>query len=618
MKYYQSADLKSVRLADPVFAPRIELAAGPMLKAVIEQTVATGRIAAFDLDWTPDKPFKPHIFWDSDVAKVLEGMAYLLALSPDPELENLYDSWVDKVVSAQQSDGYLNTHFTVVEPEKRFAKLHWDHELYCAGHLMEAAVAGFEALGKRKFLDSMCRYADYLDSVFGTESGKRRGWPGHQEIELGLLRLYRVTGNQRYLRLASYFIDDRGTEPNVFLQEGAGEWELFNRQAEMPIREQKEVYGHAVRALYFYAAVADAAIENNDPQLLEVCKKLFDNMANRRSYITGGIGSTDSGEALTADWDLPEATAYSESCAAIAVVFFAIRMLNYTGDVSYAEVLERVLYNNCLSGVSNSGDTFFYANPIAMNNTKNTSPVLNDRQKGLRQPWYDCSCCPTNYIRFLPELGTFIWSHNKDCAVLHIPAACKFETADFGAEVTGNYPADGNITITMTRDSAKTFRIRIPLWAKKFKLSVRGEQVSCTAGYVNLPGPWKSGDTVTLQLEITPRLVFPHVNIADSAGRTAIMRGPVVYAIESCDNPGKVHRCRINSTVKFTESALPESLGSSLPAVSCPAQFRAGCDDDPLYSDEPPVWEDGTLIAIPYYLWQNRGASDMRIFIPFV
>ena len=613
---YKSAQLTNVKVDDIVFASRMKLAMGPMFRAVTKKTEETGRIAAFDLKWKEGEPFKPHVFWDSDVAKVLEGMAYILALAPDPELEKLYDSWVDRVVSAQQPDGYLNTYFTVVEPDKRFTQLNWAHELYCAGHLIEAAVAGFEALGKRKFLDALCHYADYLDSTFGLEKGKRRGWPGHEEIELALIRLYKVTGERRYLRLASYFVEDRGRAPNVFTEEQTA-INLAALQAEVPFREQQDLHGHAVRAVYFCSGAADVACETGDEELLAVCRRMLDNIIDKRSYITGGIGSTPIGEAITADWDLPESTAYAESCAAIGLAFFCSRMVNCTMEVRYAEMMERVLYNNCMSGVGNSGETFFYANPIQMLNEKNFSPMLDSGQKGERQEWYDCSCCPTNYIRFLPRIGTFFWSLDEKSAVLHIPAANRIDTPRFGAVVTGAYPAEGKITVTLTKDSVLDLFIRIPLWAQKYSLKVKGKKCDCQQGYVKLAGPWQEGDKIELDLEIKAHLVFPHGNVASSAGRAAIMRGPLVYALESCDNPQGVHNCRIRADVSFAETALPGELGSLLPAVVCEAEFRNAEAGTPLYSRTAPVWNRGRIFAIPYYLWQNRGASDMRIFIPF-
>ena len=616
MKNFRRADLKSVKVKDPVFASRIDLAVGPMLRSVVEQTEETGRIGAFDLKWKEGDPCKPHVFWDSDVAKVIEGITYILALKPDPELEKLYDNWVERIVNAQQPDGYLNVYFTVVEPEKRFAYLNWAHELYCAGHLIEAAVAGFELLGKRKLFDAMCRYADYIDSVFGLEPGKRRGWPGHQELELALVRLYRASGEKCYLRLASYFVNDRGTAPNCFAEEGCSPIDLVIRQADMPIRDMNEIRGHAVRALYMCSGAADVAAENGDEELFGVCEKLFDNIAQKRSYITGGVGSTPVGEAVTADFDLPESSAYAESCAALALAFFSSRMLNYSGEAKYAEMLERVLYNNCLSGVGNSGDTFFYANPLQMLNTKNSASVFDHNQKPIRQKWFYCSCCPTNYIRFLPTLGTYLWSLGEDTAVLHIPAASEISTPEFGAVVSGNYPAEGKIVVTLTRDSKFTLRLRIPLWARNFTLKVRGEKVTCSQGYVDLAGPWKKGDRVELDLEIKPQLVFPRSEVADSAGRAAVMRGPLVYAVEGCDNPEGVHGSRISCDVCFEEVPLPEELCSTLPALRFDAEFRTQEENVSLYSSVRPEWKKGKLFAVPYYLWQNRGAVDMRVFIP--
>ena len=614
----KSAVLTSVKVNDPVFASRVEMAFGPMLEAVVEQTESTGRIGAFDLKWKVGDPCKPHVYWDSDVAKVLEGIAYILALKPDAELDKLYDDWVSRIVSAQQPDGYLNVYFTIVEPEKRFAYLNWAHELYCAGHLIEAAVAGFELLGKRKFLDAMCRYADYIDSVFGLEPGKRRGWPGHQELELALVRLYRATGVERYLRLAQYFINDRGTLPNVFLEEGCPANELAGRQADIPIREMTELRGHAVRALYMCSGAADVAVESGDEELFALCEKIFDHLAEHNTYITGGVGSTPVGEAVTADFDLPEGSAYAESCAAIALAFFALRMLNYSGNVKYAEILERVLYNNCLSGVGNSGKAFFYANPLQMIKDKVDTPCLDPRLNGVRQEWFYCSCCPTNYLRFFPTLGSYLWSTEEKAAVLHIPAASEISLPGFGAVVSGAYPADGKIVVTMSEDSDWNLKIRIPLWAENFSLKVRGEKVECSKGYVHIPGPWKKGDRIELDLEIKAHLVFPRSEVADSAGRAAIMRGPLVYAVESSDNPRGVHGSRIRSDVAFEEISMPQELFSTLPALRFDAEFRTQDEKASLYSAKPPVWEKGKLVAIPYYLWQNRGPVDMRVFIPFV
>ncbi|MBR4075427.1 MAG: glycoside hydrolase family 127 protein, partial [Lentisphaeria bacterium] len=322
MRKFNRPALCDVRPADPVFAKRIATGIARTIPAAMEKTVETGRLDAFRLNWQEGQPNKPHIFWDSDTAKVLEGMAYSLALQPDPELEKTYDEWVDLICSAQQEDGYLNTYYTQFEQDQRWQHLSWAHELYCAGHLMEAAVAGYECLGKRKLLDCLCRYADYIDSVFGLEEGKRRGWPGHEEIELALIRLYRATGNERYLKLSSYFVNDRGTEPNVFeMETGGGNSTAL--QAHLPVREQDTPVGHAVRMVYLLAGMADVADEENDPSLLAACDRLFEALRQKKMYITGGIGSSFSGEKFTIPYDLTNGSLmYAESCAAIGLAQF--------------------------------------------------------------------------------------------------------------------------------------------------------------------------------------------------------------------------------------------------------------------------------------------------------
>ena len=362
-------NLAAIQLHDSVFAPRQKTGHDVTIPSCLKRCRETGRIDAFRLQWKKGDPNPPHVYWDSDVAKVLEGMAEMLMIHPDPAMEKELDELVDLIVSAQRDDGYLNVHFTVVEPEKRWSNLGDWHELYCAGHLIEAAVAHFQATGSRKFLDAMCRYADYIASVFGPAPGQKRGYPGHEEIELALVRLYRTTGETRYLNLAKYFIDERGADPNYFseTEKSIPRDFLSNRQAHKPVREQEQAVGHAVRAVYLYCGMVDVAVETRDCVLLNAAIRLFDNLSRRRMYITGGIGSTSIGEAFTTDFGLPNDTAYAESCAAIGLAMFAKRLLDVTNEGKYADVLERVLYNNALSGISLSGDEFFYVNLLEVN-----------------------------------------------------------------------------------------------------------------------------------------------------------------------------------------------------------------------------------------------------------
>ena len=604
--------LKHIRLNDPVFAPRQETNWKTTIPSCIRRCEETGRLKAFKLQWKEGDPDKPHIYWDSDVAKVLEGMAASLLIHPDPEMEKKLDELVDLVIGAQQPDGYLNTHFTVTDQDKRWTNLHDWHELYCAGHLMEAAVAHYQATGKRKFLDAMCRYTDYIDTLFGREAGKKRGYPGHEEIELALVKLYHASGEKRYLELARYFVEERGSEPNYFVtEEKFPPAELKNRQAHKPVREQTEADGHAVRAVYLFAGLADIAGETSDPALLECAERLFRNIVQRRMYITGGIGSSQFGETFTHDFDLPNALAYAESCAAIGLALFVKRLLDITGKREYADVLERVLYNNGLSGIGLQGDTFFYANPLEMNETFfERGHIYSARQK-----WFDCSCCPTNYSRFLPRLGLFCADAAPDKLRIDIPAAMEISRPEYAVEVSGKYPYDGRIGIKIKKGGEFTLSVRIPSWCRKHEILLNGKSANASAGgYWISKRVWQAGDEVTMILKMVPEVVYADSRVPADIGKAAIQRGPVIYCLESVDNPGiLLHSARIQAHPEFTLKAadgLPEGTDALL--------FRGEAvkpSDGPLYGTNPPAYEAVELCAIPFALWQNRGKSSMQIFL---
>ena len=382
---------KDVNIADAFWAPRLRVNHTATLPAVYEAMQRAGHIGAWRLDWKPGMPKMPHIFWDSDLAKWLEAVAYSMVIHPDPKLESMADEVIGLIAAAQQPDGYLNSHFIVVEPEKRWTNLGHDHELYCAGHLIEAAAAYFEATGKRKFLDLVCRYADCIDRTFGVEPGKKRGYCGHEEIELALVKLYRVTGEKRYLNLARYFIDERGRPPCYFDTEAIARGEdlanparfLFNlqyAQAHKMVREQTEAVGHAVRAMYLYCAMADVAGETGDDGLLKACRTIWADVTRKKMYITGGLGQTNADEGFTTAYNLPNDGAYCETCGACGLVFWAHRMLQVDPNGEYADVMERALYNNLLSCVSADGRSFFYENKLAT------------RGEYHRQAYYGCSC----------------------------------------------------------------------------------------------------------------------------------------------------------------------------------------------------------------------------------
>jgi len=607
--------LKHIELADRFLAPRQKSVYESTIPECIGQCRATGRLAAFKLAWRPGDPQKPHVYWDSDVAKVMEGMAETLLIHDSPELAAELDSLVDLVIGAQQPDGYLNTHFTSVEPERRWKDLANAHELYCAGHLIEAAVAHFEATGSRKFLDAMCRYADLIAATFGRAPGQKRGYPGHEELELALVKLYRATGEKRYLDLAKYFIDERGAEPNYFVeQEGLSPSKLENRQAHKPVREQSEAEGHAVRALYLYCGVVDVAVETGDRELLDVAKRLFDNIAEKRLYLTGGVGSTQRGEAFSYDYALPNDTAYTESCAAIALIFFAKRLLDLTGERKYAEVVERALYNNALSGISLGGTEFFYANPLEVNPT--TMELMNTGR--IRQKWFGCSCCPTSYCRFLPQLGRFCAEADARKLRIDIPASARISRPEYEVEVAGNYPYPGAIRVETRRGGEFELAIRIPEWCEEHSVRLNGADAGerIADGYWKLERRWLPGDRVELSFAMPPHLVFANPRVPADAGRVAIQMGPVVYCAESADNPGiPLYSLEVPHAPQLSVEPA-RGLPEGTPAI----RFKARCEvtrSDRLYRTTPPEYADCEACAVPFALWQNRGPGDMQVFLRY-
>ena len=604
--------LPSVKLTDKMLAPRIEQCIKVTIPTSLQKCRDTGRIDAFKLEWTENSGKEcPHIYWDSDVAKVLEAVAYSLAISPDEELEKYYDELVDLIVSAQQPDGYLNTHFTVTEKDQRWQKLNSKHELYCAGHLMEAAVAGFEQLGKRKFLDAMCRYADYIDSVFGEAEGKRYGIPGHEEIELALVKLYRATGVERYLKLAEYFINARGRDPEFFSRESGYPFEPEIYQAHKPVREQSDAVGHAVRALYLYCGMADVGKETGDETLITACKRLWKSITEKRMYISGGVGSSFFHEAFTTDYDLPNhSRSYAESCAGIALALFAHRMSEITGQAGYLDTLERALFNVICAGISLSGDEFFYSNFLEMNDNF----VSYNFGNRTRQKWFFCSCCPTSYCRFFTQLPRMIWSEDGEFLRLNIPVANVLTLPDKCVEVIGNYPQDNRIKVIIRRAGSFKFAMRIPGFAKSAVFRCNGE--ICTPetvnGFARFDRNWQDGDEISCELDMPFELIRCHEKVSMNRGKAAIMRGPLLYCCENID-----HDCDVSSLLidRKTDFTVEESSGlENISAVKCRGLAESG-ETGQLYSNAVPQSRTCVITAIPYAWWQNRGETNMTVWL---
>ncbi|MDQ2886279.1 MAG: glycoside hydrolase family 127 protein [Chloroflexota bacterium] len=613
---------KDVTIDDQFWSPRLRVNREQSLPHIYQFCQETGRIGALRLNWKPGMEPVPHIFWDSDVAKWLEAASYSLATHPDPALEARVDEIVALLVAAQQPDGYLNSYFTAVEPEKRWTNLRDWHELYCAGHLIEAAVAHFQATGKRVLLDALCRYADYIDSVFGPEEGKKRGYPGHEEIELALVKLYRVTGEERYLRLSEYFINERGRQPHYYDAEarlrGEDPAAYYHKtyeynQSHLPIREQSQVVGHAVRALYFYSAVTDIAGELHDQSLFDADQRLWQQLCSKRMYITGGLGPSAHNEGFTTDYDLPNESAYAETCAAIAFVFWNQRLLQLDCNARYADLLEHALYNGVLSGVSLDGRKFFYVNPLASSGGHH------------RQEWYSVSCCPPNVARLFASLGQYIYAANDNELAVHLYIQSTARVSIAGREVTvrqeTNYPWNGNIALSFAMDEPASFvlRLRIPGWCRDARLLVNGEAFAITdhleQGYVRVERVWQPGDRVELTLAMPVERVYAHPEVSQDAGLVALQRGPLIYCLEAADVVAPLQRIVVPQTAELTSHFEPELLGG-MTVIRGEALIENSADwADELYRSRLPSLDTGTITAIPYYAWDNRQPGEMRVWL---
>ena len=529
------------------------------------------------------------MYWDSDVAKMVEAAALSLVFRRNPAMEAMIDRIVDMYEALQQEDGYLNSWYIRMQPGKSWTNLRDCHELYCAGHLIEAAVAYYQATGKRKFMDVMGRYVDHIASMFGTEPGKRRGYCGHEEIELALVKLARATGEQRYLELARYFIDERGRQPHFFLIEAEERAEEPGRfvhgtfeynQSHVPVREQTKVVGHAVRAMYLYSAMADLVTEYGDEALRSTLDTVWDDLVTKRLYVTGGLGPSADNEGFTSDYDLPNETAYAETCAAVGLVFWASRMLGFGADTRYADIMEQALYNGALSGVSLDGTRFFYENP------------LESRGGHHRWSWHRCPCCPPNIARLVASVGTYAYGVSENEIAVHL-----YGESEARLDLNGNlvrlsqrtqYPWDGSILVTLGLEEPAAFALllRIPAWCTTATLTVNGEAVDLAStlqkGYARLERIWSSGDRVEITLDLTVQRLYAHPNVRQDRNRVALRRGPLVYCLEGIDNQGPLNRISLSRDaaidVRFEENLLGGVVTLRAPAVPrSPTIGRASC-----------------------------------------
>ncbi|MBN1777549.1 MAG: glycoside hydrolase family 127 protein [Clostridiales bacterium] len=572
-----------------------------------------------------DGAFYGMVFQDSDVAKWLEAAAYSLLHRPDDGLKERVWELVALIGKAQQKDGYLNTYFTVKAPDKRWRSLREAHELYCAGHMMEAAVALKECTGDTQLLQIVCRMADHIAEYFQGEYAA--AFPGHPEVELALVRLYQCTGERKYLALASQFVDARGASDYFRLEFKRDPFKLWSGeignleywQAHLPVREQTDAVGHAVRAVYLYSAMADLAKETGDEGMKLACQTLFNSIAQRRMYLTGGIGSAANGEAFTRDYDLPNDTAYAETCAAVGLIFFARRMLELDHDGAYSDVMERALYNCAAAGMQLDGKAFFYVNPLeAVPGIAGETPA-HRHVRIRRSKWFACACCPPNAARLFASLGRYAWGIEDNTVYSHLYAAGELDlTATHGAMITltTDYPVGGTLTYRLAKaeDGRKIcLAVRIPAWSLHNRILLNGEPAYhiFREGYAYL-NALRNGDTVTVEIDMKPRRVYPNKNIAGDSGRIAFMRGPLVYCAEGVDNDGDVLGLSVTRGAPV-EVLVSDSIGG------VPKLRTAGCrtaDTGQLYSSKPPQTSDCDIILIPYFAWANRGVSPMRCFLP--
>jgi len=561
-------------------------------------------------------------FFDSDFGKWIEAASYTLKNYPNPDIEAKIDAIVAQLEKGQMADGYLNSWFIRREPEKRWTNLRDLHEMYSMGHLLEGAVAYFEATGKRRFLDVMIRAVDHIIDIFGREPGKLRGYDAHEEIELALVKLYRVTRDPRHLALATYFVDERGRMPSYYDEEARKRGEkpedyVFQTyaysQAHMPVRDQHQVVGHAVRAMYLFSAMADLAVENDDPTLMEACDRLFDNLTGRQLYVTGGLGPSASNEGFTREYDLPNETAYAETCAAVALGLWSHRMAQIDLDGRFTDKLETVLYNGALSGISRDGEHYFYEN------------VLESHGQNRRWKWHHCPCCPTNIARFITSLGQYFYSSKDDQVAIHLYGQNTAELTVGDAFVRlrqeTRYPWDGDVVLSVGIDEAARFtlRLRIPGWCRKATASVNGSAVdlgkAVTAGYAAIDREWRDGDVVRLSFDMPIDRLYAHPAATEDAGRVALQRGPVVFCVEETDIGTEPQRLRLAADATLSAS-FDESLLGGATVIEGEA-FEADASDwkDTLYRTAPPRLKARRFKAIPYHLWANRGAGAMSVWL---
>ena len=629
MRKYTPVNFTDVRLTGKFWSERLDTVLAHTVPSQYRQLEAHNMLEALKLPKpTPELTvprnehgFTPQIFWDSDIGKWIEASSYALHHRRDAEIEKKIDAIVDDLEKGQQPDGYMNFWYMAREPENRWTNLRDNHEMYNAGHLLEGAIAYFRATGRRKFLDVMERYMDHIAETFGTGPGQKRGYPGHQEIELALIKLYQLTGDRKRLDLAAYFINERGREPHYFTEEARKrEGDNFVQgtqeynQSHKPVREQDKVVGHAVRAFYMYTAMADLAAELDDAELKAACEMLWKDVTETRMYITGGFGPSASNEGFTKDYDLPNPTAYAETCASVAMIFWAQRMLNIDLEGEYGDILEQALYNNAMSGLSRGGEHYFYDNPLESDGSHQ------------RWEWHACPCCTMNVARLTASIAGYFYSVSDDALIVHLYGGTEAKLKVAGTQVniaeTSNYPWSGVISLRIDPAQAAEFglKLRIPSWAQNVTASVNGQRFDVSEhvdrGYLEIRRMWERGDQVQLDLPMPAERVYAHPQVQDDFGKVALRRGPLVYCIEQADNADlDIPMAKLPRTSRLEIVSRPDLFDGIVTIQADGVEVQQDDWKGVLYRTKPPVEAPAALTAIPYYLWANRGPNRMSVWI---
>jgi len=630
---YTPVPFTAVKVGEGFWRPRMKTNREVTVWYDFKKCEQTGRIANFARAGGLEKGgFQGIYFNDSDVVKVIEGAAYCLALAPDKKLDRYLDGLIAKIAAAQEDDGYLYTARTINDPkyrypgmEGRWKHLGGGHELYNVGHMYEAAVAHFQATGKRSLLDVAIKNADLVCKTFGPGEGQIVDVPGHEEIEIGLVRLYRVTGEAKYLRQAKFFIDMRGRKDK------RGRIYGTYCQDHQPLVEQTEAVGHAVRGGYLYAGVADVAALTGDEGYIRAIDRIWQDVVDRKLYVIGSVGQHGAGEGYAGAWKLDNLKAYNETCAAIALALWNHRMFLLHGEAKYADVLERILYNGFLSGISLSGDKFFYPNPLACDMSFRFNHGSLERSA-----WFGCSCCPVNIVRFLPSIPGMVYARRGDAAFVNL-----FVAGEAGIDLPGgsvrltqqtDYPWSGKVRITVTPAGTGEFalHVRIPGWTRNqpvpsklytvkaderidwkpaWKVNGKEQSAPLVKGYAVIRRTWRAGDTVELDLPMAPQRVLSHENVESNRGRVAVTRGPIVYCAEGADHGGNVLNLYLPDDAKLTAEHRAKLLGGVTVLTGQAQSARRGADGKP--TSDP-----ARLTMIPYYAWCHRGANEMQVWLP--